>query len=93
MLLALLVVVAVAETSTTSSSEKLKRHNEFVILEGHQVRDNYQSPLPYTYIKKEDLPDNFDWRSVDGVSYTTHSLNQVRGCVWDVFVGVAWCGV
>ena len=34
----------------------VKRHNEFVLLDGHKVRDNFHSPLPYTYIQKEDLP-------------------------------------
>eukprot|EP00529_Nitzschia_sp_RCC80_P020924 CAMPEP_0113462020 /NCGR_PEP_ID=MMETSP0014_2-20120614/11861_1 /TAXON_ID=2857 /ORGANISM="Nitzschia sp." /LENGTH=401 /DNA_ID=CAMNT_0000353839 /DNA_START=79 /DNA_END=1284 /DNA_ORIENTATION=+ /assembly_acc=CAM_ASM_000159 len=56
--------------------QKTTRRNEYVVLEGHTVREQYHSPLPYTYIQKDDLPDNFDWRSVDGVSYTTHSLNQ-----------------
>ena len=65
-------------TMTMTTTTSTKRRNEYVVLEGHTVRDQYHSPLPYTYIQKDDLPDNFDWRSVDGVSYTTHSLNQVR---------------
>jgi hypothetical protein len=85
-LTALLAISASASINAASSSSvddvndnnALKRHNEFLILEGHGVRQQYHSPLPYTYIAKEDLPANFDWRSVDGVSYTTHSLNQVR---------------
>ncbi|KAL3920899.1 MAG: hypothetical protein SGILL_003032 [Bacillariaceae sp.] len=54
----------------------LKRHNEFVVLEGHKNREDFHSPLPYTYIKEEDLPDNWDWRNIDGKNYVTHSLNQ-----------------
>ena len=46
------------------------------IMENHKVKDAYSSPLPYTYIAQEDLPDNFSWGDVDGVSYLTHSLNQ-----------------
>lgn len=46
------------------------------ILDGHRVRNRYSSPLPYTYIKPEDLPDSFSWGNVDGVSYLTKSLNQ-----------------
>jgi hypothetical protein len=48
----------------------------FQILEGHKVRDAFTSPLPYTYIKTEDLPASFNWGDIDGVSYLTHSLNQ-----------------
>jgi hypothetical protein len=42
--------------TTTLTTSSLKRHNEFVLLEGHNVRDSYHSPLPYTYIKEDDLP-------------------------------------
>lgn len=34
----------------------IKRHNEFVLLEGHKIREKYHSPLPYTYIQEDDLP-------------------------------------
>jgi cathepsin X len=50
--------------------------NEFAVMEGHKVQNDHSSPLPYTYISEEDLPDNFSWGDVDGVSYLTHSLNQ-----------------
>jgi len=40
------------------------------------VSQSYTSPLPYTYIDPEDLPDNFSWGDIDGRSYLTHSLNQ-----------------
>eukprot|EP00545_Synedropsis_sp_CCMP1620_P013925 CAMPEP_0119007708 /NCGR_PEP_ID=MMETSP1176-20130426/3188_1 /TAXON_ID=265551 /ORGANISM="Synedropsis recta cf, Strain CCMP1620" /LENGTH=342 /DNA_ID=CAMNT_0006959907 /DNA_START=15 /DNA_END=1043 /DNA_ORIENTATION=+ len=50
--------------------------NEFKILEGHTVQNDFSSPLPYTYIRQEDLPDNFSWKDVSGISFTTHSLNQ-----------------
>ncbi len=53
-----------------------KRHNEYQILAGHQVRESFHSPLPYTYIDADDLPDSFNWGNVDGRSYLTHSLNQ-----------------
>lgn len=44
------------EEFVENSSPTLKRHNEFVLLEGHKIREKYHSPLPYTYIAKEDLP-------------------------------------
>lgn len=45
-------------------------------MENHKVQSSYSSPLPYTYIDPADLPDDFSWANVDGVSYLTHSLNQ-----------------
>jgi len=82
-----LTVCLMASPSTSSTPSSLliesesepkssKKHNEYVVLEGHTEKENYHSPLPHTYIREEDLPDNWDWRNVDGESYTTHSLNQ-----------------
>jgi len=51
-------------------------NNEFKLLDGHTTREDYKSPLPYTYITDDDLPDSFTWQNVNGISYTTHSLNQ-----------------
>ena len=34
------------------------------------------SPLPQHYIKTSDLPDNFDWRNHNGMSYVTPPTNQ-----------------
>lgn len=59
-----------------SSSSTSKRHDEYKILEGHQMREKFHSPLPYTYIDEDDLPDNFNWGNVNGRSYLTHSLNR-----------------
>lgn len=50
--------------------------NEFVNLAGHTVSNAYKSPLPYTYIDPEDLPDDFTWANVNGTSYLTRMLNQ-----------------
>eukprot|EP00543_Licmophora_paradoxa_P002653 CAMPEP_0202441660 /NCGR_PEP_ID=MMETSP1360-20130828/1165_1 /ASSEMBLY_ACC=CAM_ASM_000848 /TAXON_ID=515479 /ORGANISM="Licmophora paradoxa, Strain CCMP2313" /LENGTH=338 /DNA_ID=CAMNT_0049056733 /DNA_START=82 /DNA_END=1098 /DNA_ORIENTATION=- len=50
--------------------------SEFKILEGHKIQNDYNHPLPYTYITKDELPDDFTWQNVSGVSYVTHSLNQ-----------------
>jgi hypothetical protein len=46
------------------------------ILEGHTILQDYSSPLPYTYLGHKDLPTNFTWQNVHGISYTTKSLNQ-----------------
>jgi len=50
--------------------------SEYKILEGHKIQNDFQSPLPYTYISKEDLPDEFSWGNINGTSFLTHSMNQ-----------------
>lgn len=46
------------------------------IQEGHKIKNSYRSPLPFTYIRDADLPDEFSWGNVNGTSYLTHALNQ-----------------
>lgn len=48
--------LSAATAADVQSDSGLKRHNEYVVLEGHTQRENYHSPLPYTYIKEDDLP-------------------------------------
>jgi Papain family cysteine protease len=50
--------------------------NELVHLAGHTVETDYELPLPHTYVSLEDLPKEFHWGNVDGVSYLTRNLNQ-----------------
>mmetsp|Transcript_13610 Transcript_13610/g.19035 ORF Transcript_13610/g.19035 Transcript_13610/m.19035 type:complete len:88 (-) Transcript_13610:1041-1304(-) len=45
-------------------------------MDGHDVMDDYTSPLPHTYTNEDDLPNAFTWGDVNGVSYLTRSLNQ-----------------
>jgi len=49
-------------------------NEEYLLLDGHDRREDYFSPLPHTYI--EDVPQSWDWRSVNGRSYLTKMLNQ-----------------
>ena len=62
-----LTVCLMASPSTSSTPSSLliesesepkssKKHNEYVVLEGHTEKENYHSPLPHTYIREEDLP-------------------------------------
>jgi len=53
-----------------------ERFNEIKILPTHTLKENFHSPQPYEYIDPADLPDDFSWGDVNGVSYLTHSLNQ-----------------
>jgi cathepsin X len=45
-------------------------------MKGHTIREDYQLPLPHTYIETNTLPDNFHWGNINGVSYLTRLLNQ-----------------
>lgn len=54
----------------------ISKKSEFKILEGHDVLEQYESPLPYTYIAEDALPEAFHWGDVGGVSYLTKVLNQ-----------------
>jgi len=50
--------------------------DDFVFMEGHNVPNDYVSPLPYEYISESELPAEFNWGNADGKSYLTHMLNQ-----------------
>eukprot|EP00592_Proboscia_alata_P008252 CAMPEP_0194354330 /NCGR_PEP_ID=MMETSP0174-20130528/2511_1 /TAXON_ID=216777 /ORGANISM="Proboscia alata, Strain PI-D3" /LENGTH=67 /DNA_ID=CAMNT_0039123247 /DNA_START=90 /DNA_END=290 /DNA_ORIENTATION=+ len=44
----------------------LEYRNEFKILPGHKVFNDFKLALPHTYIKEGELPDAFNWGNVDG---------------------------
>jgi cathepsin X len=50
--------------------------DDFKIMEGHTILNDYTSPLPFEYIQEDDLPASFTWGNVNGTSYLTKSLNQ-----------------
>eukprot|EP00804_Cyclotella_cryptica_P006446 CCRYP_018069-RA/>CCRYP_018069-RA protein AED:0.11 eAED:0.11 QI:51/1/1/1/0.6/0.5/6/237/374 len=74
------LIMSIASVSTTAVSGETgilpRRLNEFKVLEGHTVTDDFHSPLPHEYISEKDLPPSWDWRNVSGHSFLTHSLNQ-----------------
>lgn len=53
-----------------------KRVNEYVIPAGHDLDNDYFSPLPHAYVDFNKLPKNFNWGNIDGYSYLTKNLNQ-----------------
>ena len=75
-LTAALLAPVFAHDVANDANSSPTRHDEYKIMEGHQVREKYHSPLPFTYIDEDDLPDNFNWGNVNGRSYLTHSLNR-----------------
>lgn len=73
----LAAVVALGFGSGIVSAADEQQHFNFIkVMEDHKVFDDYRSPLPYTYINEDDLPDDFNWGNVDGKSYLTKTLNQ-----------------
>jgi cathepsin X len=40
------------------------------------LQNNFQQPLPISYLDLADLPDNFHWGNVNGKSFLTRDLNQ-----------------
>lgn len=69
------ILLAAAILTPASAVEHM---NEIKIMDGHVKRSHVVSPLPHTYLVKEDIPDNFTWDNVDGngKSYLTKHLNQ-----------------
>eukprot|EP00584_Thalassiosira_punctigera_P005678 CAMPEP_0172533314 /NCGR_PEP_ID=MMETSP1067-20121228/6068_1 /TAXON_ID=265564 ORGANISM="Thalassiosira punctigera, Strain Tpunct2005C2" /NCGR_SAMPLE_ID=MMETSP1067 /ASSEMBLY_ACC=CAM_ASM_000444 /LENGTH=63 /DNA_ID=CAMNT_0013317943 /DNA_START=46 /DNA_END=233 /DNA_ORIENTATION=+ len=55
-----------AATISAANAAGYKRHNEFVILEGHTKKSHVVSPEPHTYFRDEDLPEEWNWNDVDG---------------------------
>jgi cathepsin X len=62
------------------------RRSEIRRLPGSVKRSNIVSPLPYTYVDKEKLPESWSWGNINGVSYLTKSLNQHL----PVYCGSCW---
>jgi len=52
------------------------RENEVKYLPKHTKRTNYVSPLPHEYLGAHEIPLEWDWNNVDGVSYLTQNFNQ-----------------
>ena len=46
------------------------------IVRNPNVKSVVTQPLPHTYLKKADLPAEWDWRNISGRSFVTPNLNQ-----------------
>jgi cathepsin X len=49
---------------------------EIKYLEGHKFYEVVHSPLPFSYIDEESLPESFSWANHTGKSYITATVNQ-----------------
>lgn len=59
------------------TQQQRKRFNEFKVMPGHTLKNNYKSPLPHTYIDASKLPSDFSWhKKFNGTCFLTHVLNQ-----------------
>lgn len=56
--------------------EKPSRVNEYVILPGHTQVNHTTHDNSHSYLSQDSLPESWDWRNVNGVSYVTKNLNQ-----------------
>ena len=50
--------------------------NEFKIMPGHTIMEDFTSPQPHEYVDVEDLPSDFTWSNVNNTNFLTKSLNQ-----------------
>jgi len=50
--------------------------SEFKHMKGHKKKNDYKLPVPHTYINTSNLPKDFNWGNISGVSYLTKNLNQ-----------------
>jgi len=66
-------VVAVAAALGCAAGE---RASEYKVLPGHTVFNWTERSHDHAYLGEAKLPDSWDWRNVNGVSYVTKSLNQ-----------------
>lgn len=52
------------------------KHTELVLMDRHDIFEDFYSPLPHSYINVDNLPVNFSWDNVNNINYLTKMLNQ-----------------
>lgn len=52
------------------------KKGELALQDPAEVGEVVLSPRPHEWLGAKELPESWDWRNVDGVSYVTQSLNQ-----------------
>ena len=71
--------------SVTASVAVASRPSGYVKYEG-VVEHKVTSPMPHTYLSAANIPNNWDWRNVNGTNLCSRTLNQknpaVCGSCW-----------
>ena len=74
---------AVPKVPEEKISQEFRQHSlKMAVMKGcvdmskQSNAEHVVSPLPYTYIKKEDIPKKWDIRNIDGHNYATWNKNQ-----------------
>jgi cathepsin X len=75
------LALAAAMLVAVSNATAVKYFNEVWTREqeiehGLLSRDDWQTPRPQDYLEVGDLPDNWDWRNVNGTNFCTRNINQ-----------------
>lgn len=73
-----LCALALCSAADLSSENIVYRNGELALQDEKKIGERILSIPPYreNSFLYEEMPDNFDWRNIDGVSYVTTSLNQ-----------------
>ena len=69
-------LTAMTASALVATASAVEYFNEFKIMPGHTVFEDYTSPLPHEYVDAATLPASFSWGNVNGTNFLTKSLNQ-----------------
>ncbi len=74
--LGMLVVCAMLAAVAASSAVIPSQGHQNCVKRDPNYKPHVTSPLPHTFLAKDDVPRNWDWRNVSGKNYATSSRNQ-----------------
>lgn len=71
-MLSLLAVLTFAGSEVANAGT----YKNEIVIASRANRSVIKSPLPFEYVKMDELPASFDWRNVNGTSFASPALNQ-----------------
>lgn len=71
--LILLITLFAVASAAYSRRNEVKRN---MALRASEIAHHITEPLPHTYLRLEDIPQNWDWRNVNGTNFATTTRNQ-----------------
>ncbi len=72
-----LILILLSQLALLAAGKGCRCYKEF----DEQIKPVIKSQLPHQYLKSSDLPENFDWRSVNGVNYANRIMTQMSPAV------------